>query len=214
MNKNTLIVICMLCVTCFFGTAIYLSLKQDISQLRENIDQLHENTKYMHKEITTTNFRNREFKKVSFEGTGFLNVFFDNAKLVKADFSGADFCGAVSFKNADLRGARFYEVNKRELCSSNDPFDFTGADLGGANLHDADLQNSIFKNTGLRNTNFSFANLSNADFTGSFLYTTTDLFYANLCHAKITDTSENREVIKKSDAKNIDSIIWVKEVKE
>jgi len=80
-------------------------------------------------------------------------------------------------------------INKENLkttkCFKQCYLDFLQLNLSGENLTGANLTKYTL----------SFANLTNT----------------NLLNCKITDTEQNREAVNKSSAKNINSIVWVKE---
>jgi uncharacterized protein YjbI with pentapeptide repeats len=59
--------------------------------------------------------------------------------LSQKDFTQADAAGA-SFRNAILKGSRFYRANLKDV-------DFTNADLTSASLEDTGLQGTKFDNT-------------------------------------------------------------------
>jgi uncharacterized protein YjbI with pentapeptide repeats len=78
------------------------------------------------------------------------------------DFTQCDASG-VSFKNAELRGSRFYRAKLFDT-------DFTGADLSGVSLEDTGLTGAVFTDAVLEGAYLSATigdakSIKNADFT-------------------------------------------------
>ena len=101
-------------------------------------------------------------------------------KLEGGKFVGKDFtqvlANDVSFKGANLQGARFYKANLNKA-------DFSGADLGTASLEDAGLEGTIFDDANLAGAYISSSfeavgSIKNVDFTDALIPSKTQV---NLC---------------------------------
>ena len=135
------------------------------------------------------NLAGADFRGVLFRGNG--EIFFNDAVLRNADFTGSTFEQQLSFDNSDLTGTCFRDcVMKRGICLDDTcahhaifegtmmagmccmMIDFTGANLRSANLYWAVAAWAAFCDADLTRTEFQGADLKEADFSGARLLQT------------------------------------------
>ena len=119
---------------------------------------------------------------------------FEGKTEISKDFSQCD-AASSSFRNAKLRGSRFYRANLKEA-------DFTGADLTSVSLEDTRLDNAIFKNAVMEGSYLSesmkdVSTLEGADLTDAQL---PDFTRKALCKRSDIDTANPKTGVTTSES--------------
>lgn len=128
----------------------------------ENID--FSNFNFSNCDFIKCNFKNCNLSMVKFGYIGFDDTYFENCKLLGADFTATkDFLFNVHFKNCILDYAAFMKKKNKKssfISSSLKGTDFSEADLSSSNFSKCDLSGAVFMRT----------NLNQADFTDAYNY--------------------------------------------
>lgn len=117
--------------------------------------------------LSRTTFQNCRFEDCEFEncdlsltklnGSEFINIKFNNAKLIGINWTDAKNLNRIEFHQCKLNHSTFFGMNLRQIiikdCEAID-VDFTDAILNKANCRMTDFKGSKFSNTDLSYANF------------------------------------------------------------